>query len=156
ILVTTSHFGSDAYNFAKDKPLSLIDGDNLLQLLIKHNFKAKIDIQEARKTRIGVEFLEIKIIISPPKYDLHFFDLLHSYGLENQNIDSNFLNRETIKAAIVADISFEELASMIFLNLLQSKKTLSFSANTLFTNTILGPFTCIIGTAFLLGKLATN
>lgn len=51
ILVTTSHFGSDAYNFAKDKPLSLIDGDNLLQLLIKHNFKAKIDIQEAKEKK---------------------------------------------------------------------------------------------------------
>lgn len=51
ILVTTSHFGSDAYNFAKDKPLSLIDGDNLLQLLFKHNFKAKIDIREARENR---------------------------------------------------------------------------------------------------------
>src|SRR5690606_8637543 len=51
ILVTTSHFGSDAYNFAKDKPLSLIDGDNLLQLLIKHNFKAKIDIQEAKENK---------------------------------------------------------------------------------------------------------
>lgn len=51
ILVTTSHFGSDAYNFAKDKPLSLLDGDNLLQLLIKHNFKAKIDIQEAKENK---------------------------------------------------------------------------------------------------------
>jgi len=47
ILVTTSHFGSDAYQFAKDKPLTLIDGPNLLQLLRKHNFKAKIDIEEA-------------------------------------------------------------------------------------------------------------
>ncbi|MDF2157289.1 restriction endonuclease [Algoriphagus sp. CAU 1675] len=51
ILVTTSHFGSDAYQFSKNKPLSLIDGDNLLQLLIKHNFKAKIDIKEAREIR---------------------------------------------------------------------------------------------------------
>uniref|UniRef100_UPI00404791B9 restriction endonuclease n=1 Tax=Algoriphagus sp. TaxID=1872435 RepID=UPI00404791B9 len=47
ILVTTSHFGSDAYQFAKGKPLTLIDGPNLLQLLRKHNFKAKIDIEEA-------------------------------------------------------------------------------------------------------------
>lgn len=49
ILVTTSHFGSDAYDFAKNKPLSLIDGDNLLILLTKHNVNAKIDIKEARE-----------------------------------------------------------------------------------------------------------
>lgn len=51
ILVTTSHFGSDAYQFAKDKPLTLIDGPNLLQLLREHNFKAKIDIEEAKSKR---------------------------------------------------------------------------------------------------------
>ncbi|MFD2200068.1 restriction endonuclease [Shivajiella indica] len=49
ILVTTSHFGGDAYEFAKNKPISLIDGDNLLNLLMKHNFKAKIDIREAKE-----------------------------------------------------------------------------------------------------------
>jgi restriction system protein len=49
ILVTTSHFGNDAYEFAKGKPLTLLDGGNLLSLLAKHGHKAKIDIQEAKR-----------------------------------------------------------------------------------------------------------
>ncbi len=49
ILVTTSHFGSDAYDFAKGKPLALLDGGNLLFLLGKHGHKARIDITSAKK-----------------------------------------------------------------------------------------------------------
>lgn len=48
ILVTTSDYGPDAYNFIKDKPLSLLNGSNLLYLLEKHGHKARIDIQEAK------------------------------------------------------------------------------------------------------------
>ncbi len=33
ILVTTATFGPDAYEFAKDKPITLLDGSNLLFLL---------------------------------------------------------------------------------------------------------------------------
>lgn len=36
ILVTTSHFGSDSREFAKDKPITLIDGENLVYMLQKH------------------------------------------------------------------------------------------------------------------------
>lgn len=49
ILVTTSDYGSDSYNFAKDKPLTLINGANLLHLLSKHGYKAGIDIARAKK-----------------------------------------------------------------------------------------------------------
>ena len=49
ILVTTATYGSDAYEFAKGKPLTLLSGSNLLHLLEKHGHKAKIDIQEAKK-----------------------------------------------------------------------------------------------------------
>jgi len=49
ILVTTSDYGPDAYNFAKDKPLTLLNGSNLLHMLMKHGTKAKIDIKEAKK-----------------------------------------------------------------------------------------------------------
>jgi restriction system protein len=49
ILVTTSDYGSDSYMFAKDKPLTLLNGSNLLHLLLKHGQKAKIDIKEAKK-----------------------------------------------------------------------------------------------------------
>ena len=48
IIVTTSYFGKDAYDFAKNKPLTLIDGSNLLYLLGKHGHKAKIDLEQAK------------------------------------------------------------------------------------------------------------
>lgn len=43
ILVTTSGYGKGAFDFAKDKPVELIDGSGLLYLLDQHaNIKAKI------------------------------------------------------------------------------------------------------------------
>lgn len=48
ILVTTSNYGNDAYEFAKGKPLQLLNGANLLSLLEKHGHKAKIDLKEAK------------------------------------------------------------------------------------------------------------
>lgn len=49
ILVTTSSFGPEAYAFAKDKPLTLLDGANLLHLLERHGRRAYIDLAEAKK-----------------------------------------------------------------------------------------------------------
>ena len=49
ILVTTSNFGPDAYEFAKNKPITLLDGGHLLHLLERHGHRARIDIAEARK-----------------------------------------------------------------------------------------------------------
>ena len=49
ILVTTSNYGNDAYNFAQGKPLTLMNGANLLHLLEKHGYKAKIDLKEAKE-----------------------------------------------------------------------------------------------------------
>jgi len=46
ILVTTSHYGADAYDFAKDKPIELIDGGGLLYLLEQNGYKAKIIFPE--------------------------------------------------------------------------------------------------------------
>ena len=48
ILVTTANYGPDAYEFAKGKPLTLLNGGNLLHLLEKHGHKAKIDLKEAK------------------------------------------------------------------------------------------------------------
>lgn len=48
ILVSTADYGPDAYSFAKDKPMTLLDGGNLLHLLGKHGHKAKIDLKEAK------------------------------------------------------------------------------------------------------------
>lgn len=49
ILVTTSNFGHDAYDFAKNKPITLISGGELLNLLLDCGYKAKIDLKEAKR-----------------------------------------------------------------------------------------------------------
>lgn len=49
ILVTTAEYGPDAYKFAQGKPLTLLDGGNLLHLLAKHGHRAKIDLGEAKE-----------------------------------------------------------------------------------------------------------
>lgn len=49
ILVSTADYGPDAYAFAKDKPITLLSGSNLLHLLEKHGHHAKIDLKEAKK-----------------------------------------------------------------------------------------------------------
>lgn len=49
ILVTTSQYGSDAYNFAAGKPMTLINGGQLLQILDKHGYRFRIDLAEAKK-----------------------------------------------------------------------------------------------------------
>ena len=53
ILVTTSDYGKDSYEFAKDKPLTLLNGSNLLALLEKHGHPARIDVTEAKKILRG-------------------------------------------------------------------------------------------------------
>jgi restriction system protein len=50
ILITTSDYGPDAFHFAKDKPLTLMSGANLLYLLEKHGNKARIDLKEVKKS----------------------------------------------------------------------------------------------------------
>lgn len=49
ILVTTSDYGPDAYEFAKGKPLTLLSGSELLYLLQRHGHRAKIDLAEAKR-----------------------------------------------------------------------------------------------------------
>ena len=43
ILVTTSHFGRDSREFAKDKPITLIDGPNLVYMFatLGHGLRAQ-------------------------------------------------------------------------------------------------------------------
>jgi restriction system protein len=49
ILVTTSGYGPDSRDFVKDKPITLIDGPVLIEMLRKHGRSYKIDLDEARK-----------------------------------------------------------------------------------------------------------
>lgn len=48
ILITTSDYGHDSYEFAKDKPLKLLNGGHLLALLHKNGKEGYINIQEAK------------------------------------------------------------------------------------------------------------
>lgn len=47
VLVTTSHYGPDAYEFAKNKPIELIDGGGLLYLLQQQGTEARIVFPES-------------------------------------------------------------------------------------------------------------
>jgi restriction system protein len=49
ILMTTVDFDPDACEFAKNKPLTLVSGSGLLQLLEKHGRRARIDLREAKR-----------------------------------------------------------------------------------------------------------
>lgn len=49
ILVTTSHFGPDAYAFIQGKNLELINGSELLYILSEHGYNFRIDIAEAKR-----------------------------------------------------------------------------------------------------------
>jgi restriction system protein len=51
ILITTSDYGKDSYDFANGKPLTLLNGGHLLYLLEKHGQKAHIDIVAAKQER---------------------------------------------------------------------------------------------------------
>lgn len=45
ILVTTSHFGNDSREFVKDKPITLLDGSNLMHLFKEYGYSVRIDIK---------------------------------------------------------------------------------------------------------------
>jgi hypothetical protein len=48
ILITTSHYSPDAYAFARDKPISLLTGADLIDMLRRHGRRYRIDLEEAR------------------------------------------------------------------------------------------------------------
>ena len=55
ILITTSDYGHDSYEFAKNKPLKLLNGGHLLALLHKNGRNAHINIEEAKKSLVNNE-----------------------------------------------------------------------------------------------------
>ncbi len=55
ILVTTSSFGPDTYAFVRNKPLALLDGANLVYLLGKQGYKARIDLDEAKALGVSMQ-----------------------------------------------------------------------------------------------------
>lgn len=44
ILITTSHFGNDSWEFVKDKPITLIDGANLVYLFQEYGREVRIEV----------------------------------------------------------------------------------------------------------------
>ncbi len=53
ILVTTSTFGPDAYSFASNKPLTLVNGNELLAMMKQAGKNVRIDMEEARRFGLG-------------------------------------------------------------------------------------------------------
>lgn len=49
ILITTSNFGPDSYEYVKGLPITLLSGGHLVHLLAKHGHKARIDLAEAKR-----------------------------------------------------------------------------------------------------------
>jgi restriction system protein len=54
ILVTTSHYGRDSREFAKDKPITLIDGENLVHMFQKHGRNVHIAMLPKGDPRRGL------------------------------------------------------------------------------------------------------
>lgn len=49
ILVTTSYYGKDSREFVKDKPISLIDGSNLVHMLEEYGYNAHITLLDRKE-----------------------------------------------------------------------------------------------------------
>lgn len=48
IMVTTSSYGKSSYDFAHEHNITLLDGNDLVQLLSKHGYDFHIDIEQAK------------------------------------------------------------------------------------------------------------
>ena len=53
ILVTTSTYGGDAYAFANNEPITLLNGAELLGLLKKHGYNFRVNLAEARQLKLS-------------------------------------------------------------------------------------------------------
>lgn len=49
ILVTTSYYGTDSREFVKGKPLILLDGSNLIQMLNDYGYNVRIELKKNEK-----------------------------------------------------------------------------------------------------------
>ncbi|MEH7747334.1 restriction endonuclease [Neobacillus drentensis] len=49
ILVTTSYYGNDSREFAKGKPLTLLDGSNLIQMFKDYGYNVRIELKKNEK-----------------------------------------------------------------------------------------------------------
>lgn len=49
ILVTTSSYGNDSWEFVKDKPLTLLDGANLIHMFHKYGYNVRIQLKNSKE-----------------------------------------------------------------------------------------------------------
>ncbi len=49
ILVTTSYYGNDSREFAKGKPLTLLDGSNLINMFKDYGYNVRIELKKKEK-----------------------------------------------------------------------------------------------------------
>ncbi|MFA5995574.1 MAG: restriction endonuclease [Patescibacteria group bacterium] len=56
ILITTSYYGKDSLEFAKNKPLKLINGEELIYMFNKHGYQLKIELQKKQKAASSVSY----------------------------------------------------------------------------------------------------
>lgn len=56
ILITTSYYGKDSLEFVKNKPLKLINGEELIYMFNKHGYQLKIELQKKQKAASSVSY----------------------------------------------------------------------------------------------------
>ncbi|MBU4274958.1 restriction endonuclease [Patescibacteria group bacterium] len=56
ILITTSYYGPEALNFVKDKPLKLINGEELIYMFNKHGYNYKIELTKKQKAASSLTY----------------------------------------------------------------------------------------------------
>ena len=62
--------GSNSYEFAKDKPISLVDGPNLISMLQRHGRAYKLDLVEARRLNAEPAILHPRWMLRRPGFHL--------------------------------------------------------------------------------------
>lgn len=56
ILITTSYYGPEAIEFVKDKPLKLINGEELIYMFNKHGYNYKIELTKKQKAASSIAY----------------------------------------------------------------------------------------------------
>lgn len=56
ILITTSYYGADSITFANNKPITLINGEELIYMFNKHGYNFKIELAKKQKAASSVSY----------------------------------------------------------------------------------------------------
>lgn len=97
ILITTSLFTSDAIEFAKDKPIELIDGVRLVELLQKHSLLLSDTESKVSPSRLAVAMLRNEIVGFASQFEKSILNLDSSINLMGKKTLGTDLNERTYK-----------------------------------------------------------